>query len=310
MTSCAGPVLRSPNKLRIVQDPDAGVVFPELPEGNTGREILYGRELLVNTSYYFGKKGIIKPLLSSAVQCQSCHLDAGTRMYGNHLLLSYKKFPSYFPRTGQKITLEERIHLCIKDHYRGFNSSLPENEMRAIKNYLRWISKSKFEHIEEAQSSFMKFAFPGRKASRDRGKKVYAQHCLRCHGSNGAGEMTKDNIMYLYPPLWADKGYSLNSPFLQNYRLAQFIRATMPFGARPDNPILSEEEALDVAVFINNRPRWGEPSKKAFPKTEEKPFDFPFEPYPDPFPRTQHQLGPFGPILEYRTTKKLPTLPY
>ncbi len=313
MTSCAGPVLREPNKLRIVQDPDSGIIFPEIPSGNAGREILYGRELIANTNYYFGKKGVVKPFLSNSVQCQSCHLDAGTRLFGNNLLYTYKKFPGYFARTGNVMSLEDRIHLCIKDHYSVSKPVIPVKEMHAIKSYLRWISQSKIEHIEEDKSSFASLTFPGRRSSIVRGKTVYTQHCLRCHGIDGTGEMDKTKTLYLYPPLWGANAYSVNSPFFQNYRLAQFIRTNMPFGARPDNTILSEEEALDVAAYINNlklHPRWGVPDKKAYPKVAEKPFDFAYGPYPDTFNSVQHQMGPFGIIIENRNTKKLPTLPY
>lgn len=312
LCACSSSPLRETNGVRIIQNPDSPLVFPELPPGNTGREILYGRELILNTNYYFGPKGIVKPLFKNATQCQNCHLDAGTRLYGNHLLLADKKYPAYFSRLGKKINLEERISLCIQDHYSGKSQKLPAKEMNAIKIYLKWIGRARMESIAPEKSSFLSFAYPGRRSSADRGRKVYTQHCQRCHGKTGQGERLKDSG-FLYPPLWGEEGYSIQSPFFQNMLLAQFIRANMPLEASWENPILSEEEALDVAAYLNfskKNHRWGKRDPLAYPNPIEKPLDFPFGPYTDPFSEGQHKSGPYSPILDFRKTKKLPEPPY
>ncbi len=291
-TSCTTQVSRDPNKLRIVTDPDSLIIFPELPSGNLGREILYGREILINTAFYFGRKGVIKPIFSNSVQCQNCHLDAGTRLYGNHLLNTFKKYPGYYARVGKPVSLENRIELCIDDHYRNRKGKIPSKEMNALKTYLKWLSKSKINLSNPEKSTFFEFAFPSRKSSSARGKELYSHHCLRCHSGSPS---------VLTPPLWGKDGYSIHSPFFQNFRLAQFIRANMPLGSTPDNPILSEEEALDIAVYVNSsqlEKRWGDRKLKFYPQAKEKPFDYPFGPYKDGFNEMQHRIGPFLPISE------------
>ena len=60
------------------QAPDINLV-PETPEGEL---IRYGRDLIVNTSKYFGPKGIVASI-TNGMNCQNCHVDAGSRSFGN-----------------------------------------------------------------------------------------------------------------------------------------------------------------------------------------------------------------------------------
>jgi thiosulfate dehydrogenase len=78
----------------------------------------------------------------------------------------------------------------------------------------------------------------------------------------------------------------------------------MPFGASHLNPILTDDEAWDVAAFINSQPRPQFQSPKDWPDITKKPFDHPFGPYADSFSEVQHKYGPFKPIIEVQ--KKLP----
>jgi thiosulfate dehydrogenase len=71
----------------------------------------------------------------------------------------------------------------------------------------------------------------------------------------------------------------------------------MPYDlATIEKPILTDEEAWDIAAFINSRPR---PEKKFpadWPDISSKPYDHPYGPYVDTFSEEQHKFGPFAPI--------------
>jgi thiosulfate dehydrogenase len=71
----------------------------------------------------------------------------------------------------------------------------------------------------------------------------------------------------------------------------------MPFGTTYAAPALSDDDAYDVAGFINSAQR---PQKadlaKDFPNRMQKPVDTPYGPYADDFSQSQHQFGPFDPI--------------
>jgi thiosulfate dehydrogenase len=80
-------------------------------------------------------------------------------------------------------------------------------------------------------------------------------------------------------------------------KAATFIRANMPLGVTYDSPVLTPEEAYDVAAYINVQAR---PEKshleRDYPDRTRKPVDAPFPPYADSFTLEQHKFGPWKEI--------------
>jgi thiosulfate dehydrogenase len=78
---------------------------------------------------------------------------------------------------------------------------------------------------------------------------------------------------------------------------AAFVKNNMPFGTTYAAPVLSDEEAYDVAAFIDSgeRPQKADLAKD-FPILLQKPVDSPYGPYADDFSPEQHKYGPFAPI--------------
>jgi thiosulfate dehydrogenase len=74
------------------------------------------------------------------------------------------------------------------------------------------------------------------------------------------------------------------------------VKYNMPLGASHDSPQLTDEEAWDVAAFINSQPRPKKDIHADWPDVSKKPIDHPFGPFADAFSETQHKYGPFGPI--------------
>ena len=70
----------------------------------------------------------------------------------------------------------------------------------------------------------------------------------------------------------------------------------MPQGASHDEAQLTDEEAWDVAAWVNTQPRPSKDLSGDWPDLSKKPYDHPFGPYADGFSEEQHKLGPFGPI--------------
>ena len=72
----------------------------------------------------------------------------------------------------------------------------------------------------------------------------------------------------------------------------------MPFNlASHDLPKLTNEEAWDLAAFVNSRPRPKKDLSKDWPDISKKPFDHPFGPYVDGFTEAEHKYGPYQPII-------------
>jgi thiosulfate dehydrogenase len=82
------------------------------------------------------------------------------------------------------------------------------------------------------------------------------------------------------------------------------VKANMPLGATHQSPQLTDEEAWDVAAYVNSQPRPGKDLGADWPKIAAKPIDHPFGPFADGFSENQHKYGPFGPIKAKRNSKK------
>ena len=54
-----------------------------------GKLIWYGYQLIVNTAYYLGPKGIVVQT-TNGMNCQNCHLDGGTVPYAKQYLFFLK----------------------------------------------------------------------------------------------------------------------------------------------------------------------------------------------------------------------------
>ena len=76
----------------------------------------------------------------------------------------------------------------------------------------------------------------------------------------------------------------------------------MPFGATYKAPQLTDEEAWDIAAFVNSMPHPSKDISKDWPKIEEKIFDHPFGPFADGFSEKQHKFGPFAVIKKNAKT--------
>jgi len=69
-------------------------------------------------------------------------------------------------------------------------------------------------------------------------------------------------------------------------------------------PVLTDEEAWDVAAFVNSQPRPKADLTRDWPNVAAKPVDHPFGPYSDGFTEEQHKYGPFEPIVAKRKEMK------
>jgi thiosulfate dehydrogenase len=59
----------------------------------------------------------------------------------------------------------------------------------------------------------------------------------------------------------------------------------MPLGVTYEKPQLTDEEAWDVASFVNSQPRQSKDISKDWPNPAGKPFDHPLAPTPTHFPK-------------------------
>ena len=143
-----------------------------------------------------------------------------------------------------------------------------------------------------------------RAANPEKGKAVYSTACQSCHGQNGEGVLNLDGATYSYPPLWGEHSYNDGAGLYRISRFASFVKSNMPFNqATHDQPKLTDEEAWDVAAFVNSQPRPHKDQSADWIDISKKSLDEPFGPYDDGYNETQHKYGPYKGLEKARKAK-------
>jgi thiosulfate dehydrogenase len=283
--------------------PEEEFVFVDttaMPEGKYGDAVRYGRELMLNTAYYIGPEGKNGKYLGNKMNCTNCHQDAGTKPFSFNLIATHSNYPQYRAREGKVLTLAERVNNCVMRPHNGKPLPLDGREMAAFLSYFRWINSFAPKGHFAGEKS-LSVELPDVAADPKKGDALYASHCARCHGNNGEGQMRFDNVTYTYPPLWGSFAYQPGSSMHRVIMQAKWLKANMPFDkATHDKPFLTDQEALDIAAFVNNDEIHTRPgvTKYDYPNKEEKAIDYDKAPFADTFSVAQHKFGPFKPIIE------------
>lgn len=264
-------------------------------------EIDYGRELIVHTARYLGPKGKVAPYIASRMNCQNCHLDAGKKPYGISFVTVHARYPDYRAREGKVVTLADRINHCMERPMNGRPLPLDSREMRAMLAYFKHLASGVAVGTRQ-KGDFLNdmIQFPTRAADRVRGRHVFEAKCVQCHGVDGQGKLSDDEVEFIYPPLWGEESYNAASNMHRVIKFAAFVKANMPFGATAEKPLLTDEEAFDVAAFVNDISLHPRPISKwhDYQNIAEKPIDFPSGPYADSWSNEHHRWGPFLPIIK------------
>lgn len=258
--------------------------------------VIYGEELIRNTAAYLGPKGSVKQL-SNGMNCQNCHLDAGTRPFGNNFSAVNSTYPKFRERSGKIENLHHRVSDCFERSLNGTAPDSTSKEYLAMEAYINWLGKDVPRGVKPKGAGISKLEFLDRAADPVKGKEVYAIKCQVCHGPDGEGVLNESGKLYTYPPLWGKNSYNNGAGLYRLSNFAGFIKYNMPLGVTHNSAQLSDEEAWDLAAFVNSQPRPVKNQSADWPNPEGKPFDFPFGPYADNFTEKQHKYGPFKPIL-------------
>ncbi len=270
-------------------------VTDELEKDKNREQLKYGRELIANTSTYLGPRGSVAQI-SNGMNCQNCHLQGGTVPFGNNYGAVASTYPKYRARSGKVEDVYKRVEDCFE---RSLNGSAPKRgsrEMEALVAYINWVGKAVKKGEKPVGSGIYELAFLDRPASPEKGKLAYTAKCQSCHQADGAGQFNVEKTAYTYPPLWGKNSYNHGAGLFRLSRFAGYIKTNMPLGATYQNPQLTDEEAWDIAAYIESLPRPIKNVSKDWPKITEKPVDHPFGPFADNFSEQQHKYGPFAPI--------------
>lgn len=275
----------------------------DLPENEEGKLILYGRDLVAHTAKYLGPNGSVQQN-TNGMNCQNCHLEAGTKIMGNNYAAVFSTYPKFRTRSNSVESVVKRISDCFERSLSGTPPDSNSREMRAMVAYMKWLGQEVPKGETPKGTGLEKLAFLDRAADPEKGKVIYKAKCQVCHGATGEGLLNPDGKEYIYPPLWGQHSYNDGAGLYRISSFAGYVKNNMPLGATYQNPQLTDEEAWDLAAFVDSRPHPHKDQSGDWKDISKKPIDYPYAPYADEFSERQHKYGPFQAIVEARKEKK------
>ncbi|UUO08316.1 c-type cytochrome [Blastopirellula sp. J2-11] len=220
----------------------------DYPPGKLGEVVRLGEEIVLQTDQH----PLSKPYVGNALRCTSCHLEGGKHPQAGSFLQTAAAYPAWSPRESRVITLEDRVLNCFMRSQNGVRPPNGSQVAVAVTTYITWLSTGAKIEMNAEKPLGPNHVPPidlaaHQPANSERGKIVYLQRCSECHGEDGGGD--DDN-----PPLWSDRSYNDGAGLSRVEKLAPWLKVAMPL----DDATLSEQEAIDVAAFVNShaRPRF------------------------------------------------------
>ncbi|MFD1009312.1 MULTISPECIES: c-type cytochrome [Oceanisphaera] len=286
------------NKLAI-QDPLPGKTaehypsppsWDKLPDGVFGEKVVRGYKNFVDT------QSLSPQYVGNGLNCVNCHSDAGRKENAAPLWAAYMSYPAFRSKNNKINSFEERMQGCFLYSMNGSPPDYGADALVDLSAYAYWLAQGTLTGADfdpadmEVPSDaellkggkrddfpFMKAyleaggskepELPGRaypKAPEPeqtpdiaRGKTVFEQECSVCHGVNGEGQKVNDR--YVFPPLWGPNTYNWGAGMHRVNTAANFIQHNMPLG-QPGK--LTDQQAWDVATYINSRDRPQDPRNK------------------------------------------------
>ena len=265
-------------------------------------QVEYGKELIAHTAKYLGPNGSVLKI-SNGMNCQNCHLQAGTAIFGNNYGSVASLYPKFRARSGTTENIYKRVNDCFERSLNGKAIDTAGKEMQAIVAYINFLGSNVEKGKKAEGSGFKDLAVLDRAADPEKGLTIYTAKCQSCHQANGEGVFNGDKTEYTFPALWGKRSFNDGAGLNRISNFAKYVKYNMPQGTTYQSPQLSDEEAWDVAAYILSQKRQHINVPKDWPDKSKKPFDHPFGPYADNFTEAQHKFGPFKPIIDEQKKK-------
>jgi thiosulfate dehydrogenase len=240
----AQPLPPAPESSRQVRfTPPALATIPNSPLGDM---VSYGRDIFVDTQRY------AKQYVGNKLNCQNCHLEAGSLAHSAPMWAAYVAYPAFRTKNEQVDTFAKRLEGCFRFSMNGRPPPADSVVITALTAYAFWLATGAPVGAYLEGRGFPPVSEPPQPASATRGAEVYSQHCAACHQPSGAG------VPGTFPPVWGRDSYNKGAGMHHVPTAAAFIKANMPLG-QPNT--LTDQDAWDVAAFVNSQPRPGDPRK-------------------------------------------------
>ncbi|MED3550646.1 c-type cytochrome [Cytobacillus praedii] len=230
--------------------PYAPPSMEEVPEGEEGELIKLGQK------YHNETSSVLDGYVGNTLSCASCHANGGV---GDSLDLVgiSKTYPQYNPRAGREVSIEDRINGCFIRSMNGKPLPKEGEEMKAMVAYYNYISTNVPEGTTDRPWAKLKKAEGDlSKVNVDEGRELYQQACITCHGEDGAGGAAG-------LALWGDNSYNIGAGMARVRTAAGYIQKYMPKAPVGEHEAgsLTEEQAMNIAAYINSMERPDFPNK-------------------------------------------------
>lgn len=223
----------------------------EMLKEKNADQLVRGARLNIET------RALLPNNVGNALNCASCHMNAGTVADGSPYVGISAFFPSYAPRAGKVITLEERINGCFRRSMNGKPLPVDSADIKAMVAYFDWMKRETRPEDKVEGRGVGKISM-SIKPNVANGKNVYQAQCAACHGADGEGIKTARGE-WIYPPLWGDQSFNIGAGMARTYTAAAFVKRNMPIAFRNHFPLgqggLSDQDAVDVAEYFSHQPR-------------------------------------------------------
>lgn len=245
LVSCSGESTRvTTEELRGADQIERAVIefappSPEtIPGSQLGEQIRLGYQIVVDTQDY------AKPYVGNRLNCTNCHLDGGLNPNAASFVGLASVYPEYRSRNAKVNTLADRINECFERSLNGRALPPDSSKLQAVVAYITWLSHGVPQGVALPWRGLQHIK-SGRPLDPTNGKKIFTNKCAFCHGSDGQGTMAA-------PPVWGPQSYNIAASMARVSVAAAFIKSNMP---RTAGWALSDDDAYDVAAYMNSQPR-------------------------------------------------------
>jgi thiosulfate dehydrogenase len=216
----------------------------ERTDGMLVNTVQLGEAIVKNTTTH----PLSKDYVGNSLNCTSCHLDNGRHSKAGTFLGTATAYPAWSPRESRVITLEDRVLNCFMRSCNGTRPPLGSEVSVAVTTYITSLSQGLPLEMNQKRpigpGALKQLSMKVDLTDTKHGALLYASRCAECHQEDGRGD--KDN-----PPVWGERSYNDGAGLASVENLAAWLKVAMPL----DKTNLTDQQALDIAAFLNSQKR-------------------------------------------------------
>ncbi len=220
----------------------------DLPDNAYGDLVREGRAIFVDT------RNQAAEYVGNGMNCVNCHMDQGRKANSAPLWGAYPMYPAYRSKNNKVNTYVERMQGCFQFSMDGTVPPAESHVMNALTAYSYWLSTGAPVAEELPGRAYPEVPEPKGGYDLVKGKQIYQEQCLICHGAQGEGQKSGED--YVFPPLWGNDSFNWGAGMHRINTAAMFIKESMPLGKGGS---LSDEQAWHVAAYMNSHERPQDP---------------------------------------------------